>query len=235
MKLPLTAILAGFSAVRAQNQTIVTWFSTSTGLSDFSTWKVVQYGSAPVTPIPTVLSGASSETIVVREPTASRNINLTTWQLAQVTFPVKTRIATVVQTVLGLTTVAANGTSTVASYVYPTIATITFTPTVCADGGSPPKTTVTRYTGDYTPFPGQATSETRSSFPTAVTSYYRVISHRRVFAYTGTTVLHTSTATNTNVSFHLPVSINLLRLCDMNKSPFPSIGTLHSLHPPPQV
>jgi hypothetical protein len=105
--------------------------------------------------------------------------------------------------VVGITTVSANGTGTVASWATPTVATVTFTPTVCANNGSLPKTTFTRYTGDYTPFPGQILTPTRTSFPIAVTSYVKVISHSRIFAYTGTTVLYTSTATGKNASIYL--------------------------------
>jgi hypothetical protein len=202
--LPLTAILGGLSTVHTQNQTIATWFSTSTALNDVSTWKVVQYGSTPVTPIPTVGAGLTYETVLVHELTRSRNINLTTTlYVAQETFPVKSEIVTVYQTVFGVPTVSANGTGTVASWVTPTVATVTFTPTVCANNGSLPRTTVTRYTGDYTPFPGQIITPTRTSFPIAETSYVKVISHSLIFAYTGTTVLYTSTVTGTNASIYV--------------------------------
>src|ERR1044071_1903193 len=106
MKLPLAAILAGSSAADAHNQTIATWFSTSTAsLNSVSTWKTVRYGSTPITPIPTVRTRPADDTIVIHEPTRSRNINLTTTlYISQVTFPVKTQIVTVYQTVIGVAT-----------------------------------------------------------------------------------------------------------------------------------
>lgn len=104
---------------------------------------------------------------------------------------------------------SANGTGTVASWVTPTVATVTFTPTVCTNNGSLPKTTVTRYTGDYTPFPDQVTNPTRTSLPIAITSYVQVISHSRFFRYTGTIILWTSTATGTNTGIPLAPSSRL--------------------------
>ena len=198
-----TAIIAIVpAALGHQNDTdqaIVTWFSTSNPLSNVSTWRVVQYGSAPATPIPTVRPnpGPPDETVIIREPTASRNINLTTtFYIAQETLPVKNIIETVTQSVFGVPTTTGNGTGTAAIWVFPTVATVTFIPTICANT-SPPSATITRYTGIYTPFPGQFPSTTRTSFPTIVTSYVKLISRTHVFPYTGTTSFTTLTTTST--------------------------------------
>ncbi|KAK4161506.1 hypothetical protein QBC43DRAFT_337174 [Cladorrhinum sp. PSN259] len=168
-------ILAGLSTAQAQTQTIATWFSTSTAsLIGISTWRSVAYGPTPVTPIPTIWGRPAppDETAIVREPTASRNINITSWSTVQVTPPgIKTVIVTTTLTTFGISTVSMEGTGISTSYTRITPATISFTPTVCANSdGILPQTTVTRYSGTYTPFPGQFVTTRPRSFPTAVTS-----------------------------------------------------------------
>ncbi|KAK4198523.1 hypothetical protein QBC40DRAFT_341165 [Triangularia verruculosa] len=173
MKLRLAAIVGGLSVADAQNQTVATWFSTSTAaLNSVSTRRVVHYGNTPVTPIPTSRPAPIYETVVIHEPIRSRNINLTTtWYNTQATSTTKTELVTVFETIIGISTTTVNGTETATAWVTPTVATVTFTPTLL--------------------------TETRSSFPTAVTSYVKVISHTRIFAYTSTTIFYTFTPTVT--------------------------------------
>ncbi|KAK4451223.1 hypothetical protein QBC34DRAFT_458778 [Podospora aff. communis PSN243] len=202
MKLSLAAILGGFSTAKAQNQSLATWFSTSTApLNSVSTWRVVHHGSTPVTPIPTSSPLPVYERVTIHEPTRSRNINITTTLYStQATYPVKTEVETVYQTSFGFYTVTANGTGTAGVWATPTIATITVTPIICANNATSPRTTVTHYTGEYTPFPGQYLTATRTSFPTAVTSYSKVISHVHIFTYTGITSTYTTTVPTTAYS-----------------------------------
>ncbi|KAM7183493.1 hypothetical protein V8F33_013540 [Rhypophila sp. PSN 637] len=204
MKLSTTTVLAVLSIAQAQTQTIATWFSTSTAsLISVSKWRSVSYGPTPVTPIPTnyVRNQPGNATLIsiVTEPTASRNINITSWATVQVTPSpgIKTVIATATVTTLGIRTISMEGTGTSTAYRFSTAATITFRPTVCANSeGTLPKTTVTKYTGTYMPFPRQF--PTPRSFATAVTDYYQDISKLRVFPYTGTTDYINSTTTETN-------------------------------------
>ncbi|KAK0633903.1 hypothetical protein B0T14DRAFT_491986 [Immersiella caudata] len=200
MKLRIAAVIGALSVAEAQSQTVTTWFSTSAvSLGFVSSWRVVHYGSTPVTPIPTSRPGPIYETNVIYEPTKSRNINITATQYStQATLPISTELRTVRRTVLGVYTVSSNGTGTATSWVTPTVATVTFRPKFCAGNASAPKTTITQYTGEYTPFPGQLVTETRTAFPTAVTSHVKVIYQSHVFPFTGTTVSFTSIATVTS-------------------------------------
>ncbi|KAM7213571.1 hypothetical protein V8F06_011068 [Rhypophila decipiens] len=204
MKLSTTTVLTLLSTAQARTQTTATWFSTSTAsLLSVSKWRSVSYGPTLVTPIPTnyVRNQPRNATLIsiVTEPTASRNINITSWATVQVTPSpgTKTVIVTATVTTFGISTVSMKGTGTSTAYRWSTPATITFRPTVCANSeGALPKTTVTRYTGTYTPFPGQF--PTPRSFAKAVTDYYQDISKLHVFPYTGTTDYINGTTTETN-------------------------------------
>ncbi|KAK5653797.1 hypothetical protein OQA88_7955 [Cercophora sp. LCS_1] len=197
MKLALAAV-AGFSSVLAQNSTaatntVVTWTSTSFISEEYSNTRTVLYGSSPVTPVPTITANITILRTTITELTASRNINRTTWVNWVTTLPLETVPTTVWAT--GPRTVTSNETATETTWVTPTLATVTFSPITCTNGAAPPNSTVTRYTGDYTPMPGQATGATTTIWPTAVTSYPRVTVSYRLFVYTGSTVTYTSTAT----------------------------------------
>src|SRR5689334_3831777 len=135
MKLRLAAIAGGLSVADAQNQTVGTWFSTSAAaLNSVSTWRVVNYGNTPVTPIPTLRAAPIYETIIIHEPTQSRNINLTTaWYSTQATSPTKTELVTVLETIVGIPIITINGTGTATTWVTPTVTTITFTPMICTN------------------------------------------------------------------------------------------------------
>lgn len=198
MKSALLTAVAAFSAAQAQNttavlnNTVTTWYSTSFISEDYNFTRTVLYGSSPVTPVPTFSANITILTTFINEPTVSRNINLTTWTIQQVTMPVETR-----QTVVyapGSRTVNSSETATETTWVSPTLATVAFTSTTCTNGATPPNSTVTRYTGEYTPISGQATAMP-TLWPTAVTSFAHVTASYRVYAYTGSTVAFTSTIT----------------------------------------
>ena len=187
--------LAAVGLVHSQNQTIATWFSTAFIREESFATHTVRYGNTPVTPVPTTTEPIILITSVLTEPTASRNINSTTWHTTQVTVPVATRLVTVQTTPPAPPTITLPGTATTTVRVTPTIATVTFSPAFCANGTTP-LATVTKYTGTYSPFPGQP-SAVPTIFPTAVTTYFRATYHYKVYPYTGTTATFTSTVTKT--------------------------------------
>lgn len=197
MKFSTTSLAAAvFSAVHAQNS-IITWSSTTRISEAFSSSITVRYGSTPIRPVPTSTAPIEMATSYINEPVASRNINQTTWLTVVATEPLESRWDVVYTA--GTTpppTVTVDGTTTETVRTNPTVATVTFSPTTCTNGLSPPKSTVTTYTGEYTPFPGQITI-TKSSWPTAVTTYYFLTGIYKVFTFTGSTTTFTSTFTGT--------------------------------------
>ncbi|KAK4462673.1 hypothetical protein QBC42DRAFT_326706 [Cladorrhinum samala] len=196
----LALVILPILAAEAQNQTIATWFSTSFISAGYFTTRTIGYGDTPVTPVPTRTEPIVIITSILTEPTASRNINFTSWYTAQVTVPVATRLATVWETPSAPPTTTLNATTTATVWVTPALATVTVSSTVCAAGnGTAPNglKTVTEYIGTYAPFPGQPTAPP-TTFPTAVTSYFRATNSYRVYAYTGVTTTFTSTVTGTN-------------------------------------
>lgn len=194
----LLAAAAVFATVQAQNttaaqnNTVMTWYSTSFISEEYNITRTILYGSSPVTPVPTFRANISITRTFLSEPTVSRNINHTTWTIPQVTVPVETRQVIVYAS--APRTVNSNQTATETVWVSPTLATVTFASPTCTNGATPPNSTVTSYTGTYTPVPGQATT-VPTMWPTAVTSLAQVTVSYRVFAYTGSTVTFTSTAT----------------------------------------
>lgn len=190
--------LAAITLVKAQNKTIATWFSTSFIRDDTFATHTVRYGDAPVTPVPTTTEPIVIVTSILTESTASRNINFTSWYTAQVTVPVTTRLVTIWETPSAPPTTTLNATATTTVWVTPIVATVTLSPTVCAENGTAPGgKTITEYTGTYAPFPGQPTA-LPTIFPTAVTTYFRATYSYRVYPYTGITTTFTSTVTGTN-------------------------------------
>ncbi|KAK3988775.1 hypothetical protein QBC44DRAFT_359792 [Cladorrhinum sp. PSN332] len=190
--------LAVVNLANAQNQTIASWLSTSFIHDETFSTQTVRYGDTPVTPVPTTTAPIVIITSILTERTASRNINFTSWYTAQVTVPVATRLATVWETPSAPPTTTLNGTATTTVWVTPVLATVTLSPTICAENGiSPDGTTTTQYTGTYAPFPGQPTTPP-TIFPTAVTKYFRATYSYRIYVYTGTTTTFTSTVTGTN-------------------------------------
>ncbi|KAB5511353.1 hypothetical protein GE09DRAFT_1067866 [Coniochaeta sp. 2T2.1] len=185
MKLhPFTA-LAAASFAYAQSQTIATWLSTSHIREEYFSTSTIQYSNTPITPVPSKTEPIVLVTSIVTEPTASRNFNFTSFYTAQVTLPVTTQVVTVRSPRPSPPTITLSGTATTTVWATPTIATVTFASTLCANGNSTlPSTTTTKYTGTYSPFPGQP-STLPTIFPTAVTTWFRVTAFYKVYPYTG--------------------------------------------------
>lgn len=177
--------------------TATTWYSTSFVSDDYSTRRIIEYGNSPITPVPTSTTFILLAQITLTEPTASRDINKTTWVTQTSTAPLTTEtVYTPLTTPLPPRSTFINSTTTAYVWTSSSFATLTFTKVAtaaaCHRQGSKPATTVTRYTGTYTPLPGQ-TSTSRSKFPTSViTQYYHKETHR-LYPYTGSTVTHTET------------------------------------------
>ncbi|KAB5511232.1 hypothetical protein GE09DRAFT_1067885 [Coniochaeta sp. 2T2.1] len=198
MKLHLFTALAAASFAYAQNHTIVTWLSTSHIREVSFSTSTIQYGNTPITPVPSKTEPIVLVTSIVTEPTASRNFNFTSFYTAQVTLPVTTQLVTVRSHRPSPPTITLSGTATTTVWATPTIATVTFASTICANGNDTlPSTTITTSTGTYSPFPGQP-STLPTIFPTAVTTWFHVTAFYKVYPYSGTTVTYYSTVTGTN-------------------------------------
>ncbi|KAK5653195.1 hypothetical protein OQA88_9093 [Cercophora sp. LCS_1] len=199
MKFSLVTAAAVFSAVQAQDNSVTTFYSTDYLDFTYTVEKTVLYGPSPVTPIKSSFPSISTITDIFSE-TGSRNINRTAWVTSTETLPLATRPSSVAR-ITGIRTITSNATGTVTDYLSPTLATVTFTSTTCTNDAAPPKSTVTVYTGDYTPVSGQATAAP-TAWPTAVTIREAITVTRRVYTFTGSTVTLTSTAT---VHHHVPL------------------------------
>ena len=178
---------------------VITWLSTKLISEAFSSSITVRYGSSPVTPVPTSTAPIVIVSSYLSEPVASRNINHTSWATVIATEPLEQRWDVVYTTGTGPPpTVTVSGTATEVVWTSPTVATVTLTATTCVDlaGTPPPKRTITAYTGEYVPFPGQVTT-TKTTFPTAVTTHLYLTVSYRVYTFTGSTATATSTATGT--------------------------------------
>ncbi|KAK0620249.1 hypothetical protein B0T14DRAFT_567016 [Immersiella caudata] len=196
MKPPTHIFLALAFVVQAQDA-VFTWASTAWISDDFSSSVTVQYGNTSVHPVPTSTASIHRVTSYINEAVASKNVNRTTWSTVMATAPLESRWDIAYTT--GTTpppTVTVEGTATETVWTSPTVATVTFAPTSCINGGAAPKSTFTEYTGEYKPFPGQITT-TKTAWPTAVTTYYYQTASYRVFTFTGSTATFTSTATGT--------------------------------------
>ncbi|KAM7189343.1 hypothetical protein V8F33_010122 [Rhypophila sp. PSN 637] len=178
--------------------TPTSWFAKSYVGGDVGTLRIIQYGSVAVTPVPTSTLPAVIEEITITEPTASSNIESTEWIVETTTIPVVTDTV-VIPVTKGLPPHSkfVNSTTTKFDWVSPTIATLTFTKTPVAEACLAQEvTTVTEYTGTYSPLPDQDT-EPRTRFPTALlTQDHNTITYR-LFPYTGTTETTTITETYT--------------------------------------
>ncbi|KAM7212119.1 hypothetical protein V8F06_012482 [Rhypophila decipiens] len=106
-------------------------------------------------------------------------------------------------------TVSMDGVRTATSYKTSTPATIHFTPTVCADRQFP--------------------TTTLRSFPTAVRSYVELISNRRIFPYTGSTVSYTSSRTESTFPTTTTTTTTTTTITTTSTSSFsnPVIGTIY--------
>ncbi|KAK0712927.1 hypothetical protein B0T26DRAFT_715702 [Lasiosphaeria miniovina] len=175
----------------------MTWFSTVFISEAYASSSTIQYGSTPVTPVPTSTAPIVIVTSYIDEPIANRNINQTTWETVLVTVPLTTQPAVLVTTTLQPPTVTLNSTTTETVYTSAIAATVTFAQTTCSDGATAsPTSTTTVYTGGYAPVQGQVTT-VRTRFPTALTTYASVTASYRVYTYVGSTVTFTSTVTGT--------------------------------------
>ncbi|KAM7218904.1 hypothetical protein V8F06_005784 [Rhypophila decipiens] len=208
MMLPpiLATALAVLSVTHALNQpSPITWYSTTLISEDFSSSRTIKYGNTAVTPVPTSTAPIFLSTLYLSEPTVSRDINRTTWTTVTVIEPSGTSIAMVYTTPLGPPTVTQDVTTT-DIWTSPVVATITLpavTPN-CNNAAVPSNVrTVTKYTGEYQPIPGQPTT-TKTVWPTAVTTYFMATPSYRVYAYTGSSVTFTSTFTYT--AFRLTIT-----------------------------
>ncbi|KAK3386650.1 hypothetical protein B0H63DRAFT_520728 [Podospora didyma] len=205
---PIAALAVSFVAC-AQAEPITTWLSTAFIDSGFSTSRLIQYGSSAVTPVLTTTAPFVMATSYVHEPTfSSRNINHTIWATVTITLPLTTDMSVVyISPPPPPPIVTRNTTVTDITYITTIVATVTLPATTCDNGIliQTPKTTLTKYTGKYTPLPGgQETTPTTTTttthttaWPTAVTSYFFFTTTWRVFAFTGSTTTVTSTATRT--------------------------------------
>ena len=210
MRLGLSlAALSAIHAIHAQleiqhTKTPTTWFSSTYVTEHYISSRTIQYGKTPVTPVPTLTAPLVIERTTLTEPTASRNINHTAWTTLTVTTSLITTEMSIIyaSSTLPPPTTTANLTT---SYIWtsPILATITFTTTACNSPTgtrqpNPPTKTITKYTGTYTPFPGQiTTTHLRTTFPTSVISYnFNTITYR-LYPYTGSTVTQTLTRTDT--------------------------------------
>ncbi|KAI1410368.1 hypothetical protein F5Y13DRAFT_192550 [Hypoxylon sp. FL1857] len=200
MALRLLSVLAALSVAScyAQNQT--TWVVTSFITEKYVSSSTVEYGSTLVTPVQRFTS-LDIVTSYTHEPPTSKDRTVTQWITEQVTFPVSTYTSAFTTTLSTPLVVTSNGTSTIVSWVSPVRATITLSPTACAESVSPASTSpakiVTEYTGTYSPFPGQVTT-TPTAWPTAATTHVSLTASYRVLTYVGSTVTVKSTATGYN-------------------------------------
>ncbi|KAI2633030.1 hypothetical protein GGS26DRAFT_64786 [Hypomontagnella submonticulosa] len=193
----------------AQNQT--TWVVTSFITEIYSSSSTVKYDSTPVTPVQRSTS-LDIVTSYTTEAPSSQDKTVTHWVTEQVTLPVSTYTEAVTTTLSTPLKITSNGTSTIVNWVSPVLATVTLSPTACADSVSPARSTppskvVTEYTGTYSPFPGQVTT-TPTAWPTAVTTYIHLTVSSRVLTHIGSTVTVTSTATGYNWLSTTTVSTN---------------------------
>ncbi|KAJ2989641.1 hypothetical protein NUW58_g3373 [Xylaria curta] len=177
--------------------TTVTLISSHTGSScsyNFGT------GGVPLTPVPTQ-STRTYLTIRETRPTVTIPTVVTVSAPTTITKTVYTTTFTTYIQHVGTISTWTQG----AAYVS-TIATATFASTVCANGANP--TTVTKYTGTYSPISGQSTTIPSTypteAFCTTATSYYQILFPTETSGFTTTTVtpttlipLTTSTATYT--------------------------------------
>ncbi|KAK4448049.1 hypothetical protein QBC34DRAFT_466197 [Podospora aff. communis PSN243] len=186
MKFPAVILSTLTLVVQAQDaSTVLTWSSTAFISDEYSSSVTVRY------------AGVQRVVSYINEAVASRNINRTSWSTVIATEPLESRWDVIYMT--GTTpppTVTVEGTTTEIVWSSPTVATVTFEPTTCINGIAAPSITSTVYTGEYKPFPGQVTT-TKTSWPTAVTTYFFQTASYRVFTFTGTTATFTSTATGT--------------------------------------
>jgi len=197
MKLATANLWLVSSAANAQHNPVVTWFSTAYITEAFRSSITVLYGNTSIRPVPTSTAAIVYVTSYINEPVVSRNIEETSWSVVTATQPLASEWDIIY--VAGKTpppTVTVDRTITDTVWITPTMATITFSPTTCTNGVSAPKSTVTEYTGEYSPFPGQITTK-KTSWPMAVTTYYFATPSYRVFTFTGSTITLSSTATNT--------------------------------------
>lgn len=126
------------------------WASTSTTYS-FALSCSSAYGSTWVAPIPTSYSRTTS---TISSVAPVETYTSTVYVTANTTIATPIILYTAVLTT---TTILLDAkTLTVTSTIPSTIATLTTKTTVCADGPAP-STTITEYTGTYTPVPGQDT------------------------------------------------------------------------------
>ncbi|KAM7186270.1 hypothetical protein V8F33_011866 [Rhypophila sp. PSN 637] len=164
MMLPLilATALAVLSVAHALNQqSPITWYSTTLISEDFSSSRTIKYGNTAVTPVPTSTAPIFLSTSYLSEPTVSRDINRTTWTTVTDIEPSGTSIALVYTTPLAPPTVTQDVTTT-DIWTSPVVATITLpavTPN-CNNAAVPSDvSTVTKYTGKYQLIPGQPTTD----------------------------------------------------------------------------
>lgn len=207
LSLPIVLTLAALAVClcHAQNQT--TWVMTTFITEKYESSSTIKYASTPVTPVQRstkleIITGYTSEAPTTKDRT------VTTWLTEQMTLPLSTYTSVSYTTLSKPLVITSNGTSSVVSWVSPARATVTFTPTACADSLLPANGTrlanstmtnkaVTQYTGTYSPFSGQVTT-TPASWPSAVTTYVNLTVSSRVITQIGSTVTVTSTVTGHN-------------------------------------
>lgn len=180
-----------------ETATPTTWYSTAFVNDEYGTLRIIQYGTTGVTPVPTSELFEVIEKTTITEPTASRDINTTVLVTVTRTEDVTTETVYVPPTTpLPPRSTTVNETTTSYFWVSPTIATVTLTTTVPAEGCSETATAVTSYQGTYSPLPDQTTTE-KTRFPTAViTQIYNTVTYA-LYPYTGSIV----TQTDTEVTF----------------------------------
>ncbi|KAM7211806.1 hypothetical protein V8F06_012812 [Rhypophila decipiens] len=190
--------LAAAGASAAQNQSTITWFSTTIIGEETTETSTILYGTKAITPVPTTTPPIVLVSSVITAPTASRNFNYTTWSTATTTLPLTTSFITLWQVPASRPTITLPGTGTTTITVSPTLATVTIPKTICENNTSPLQIkTITSYTGSYIPaFSGQPTA-LPTIFPTAVTTFFRATYTYLVQPYTGTATTITSTASTT--------------------------------------
>ncbi|KAI0456833.1 hypothetical protein F5B21DRAFT_126125 [Xylaria acuta] len=154
-------------------------------------------GGVPPTPIPTISTLTTISTTQTRDAVT---VPSTVVVSALSTVTVTQRTLTVYDAADETVTIP---TSTAGSGTWKTVATGIFGATVCADGAKP--VTVTKYTGTYTPIPGQATTipatyPTEAFCSTGVTRFF-ILFPTVTSGAVKTTVTPTSTVTAPTTTF----------------------------------
>ncbi|KAK3395249.1 hypothetical protein B0H63DRAFT_445287 [Podospora didyma] len=235
MRLFTAAVLVTTLAIAqaAESMTGNTWIDTSYLGDGGATSSDIQYGSVPMTPVPTSSAPLFITKTYMTEPTPiSRNINHTSVVTIHETLPLTTEKSTVYITISTPRFVTLDGTFILTTSITADTVTVTLPSTLLPPGGSgissfqttstttPPALVVTVYTGTYQPSSGQVIT-TRTAWPASVTIYRSLINSYRIYTYIGTNVTEWYTWTTTHYTSTTTIGTTTVEL-----APFP-LGPYH--------